>query len=114
MLRGALAAALTPLRDGGAALDEDAFRPYLEFLAAGGLDGLLALGTTGEGILLSVEERKRVAELYVAGPLPAIVHCGAQTTAATVELAGHAAALGAGGGAGVPPPYYPPGQEELP
>jgi dihydrodipicolinate synthase/N-acetylneuraminate lyase len=54
MLRGALAAAVTPLRDGGAALDEDLFGPYCDFLAAGGLDGLLALGTTGEGILLSV------------------------------------------------------------
>ena len=49
MLRGALAAAVTPLRDEGAALDEEAFRPYLEFLAAAGLDGILALGTTGRG-----------------------------------------------------------------
>src|SRR2546421_314914 len=34
MLRGALAAAVTPLRDGGEALDEDAFAPYVDFLAA--------------------------------------------------------------------------------
>jgi 4-hydroxy-tetrahydrodipicolinate synthase len=53
VLRGTLAAAVTPLREGGAALDEDAFGPYVEFLRAGGLDGILALGTTGEGILLS-------------------------------------------------------------
>ena len=51
MLRGAIAAALTPLREGGARLDEDAFGPYCDFLR--GLDGVLALGTTGEGILLS-------------------------------------------------------------
>src|ERR1044071_1477571 len=62
MLRGALAAAVTPLRDDGAALDEEAFRPYLDFLAAAGLDGILALGTTGEGILLSAAERRRVRE----------------------------------------------------
>src|SRR5919197_1581644 len=37
MLRGALAAAVTPLRDDGAALDEDAFRPYLDFLHAAGV-----------------------------------------------------------------------------
>src|ERR671931_560186 len=37
MLRGALAAAVTPLRDDGAALDEDAFRPYLDFLGAAGV-----------------------------------------------------------------------------
>jgi len=70
MLRGVLAAALTPLRDEGAALDEDAFRPYLDFLAAGGLDGILVLGTTGEGILLSAAERRRAAELFLEGPLP--------------------------------------------
>jgi dihydrodipicolinate synthase/N-acetylneuraminate lyase len=113
VVRGALAAALTPLREGGSRLDEEAFAPYLDFLAAGGLDGILALGTTGEGILLSVEERKRVAELAVAGPLPAIVHCGAQTTAATVELAEHAAAAGAAGVAAIGPPYYALDGDEL-
>jgi dihydrodipicolinate synthase/N-acetylneuraminate lyase len=106
MLRGALAAALTPLRDDGSALDEDAFEPYCAFLAAGGLDGLLALGTTGEGILLSVPERRRAAELFVAGALPVIVHCGAQTTADTVALAEHAAELGAAGVAVIGPPYF--------
>ncbi len=90
MLRGRLAAAVTPLRDGGAALDEAAFGPYVDFLAAGGLDGILALGTTGEGILLSTDERRRAAELFVeaaGGRLQVAVHCGAQTTADTVELA---------------------------
>jgi dihydrodipicolinate synthase/N-acetylneuraminate lyase len=106
MLRGVLAAALTPLRDEGAALDEEAFRPYVDFLAAGGLDGILVLGTTGEGILLSAAERRRAAELFLEGPLPTIVHCGAQTTAETVALAGHAAASGAAGVAVIGPPYY--------
>ncbi|HEY6835500.1 MAG TPA: dihydrodipicolinate synthase family protein [Gaiellaceae bacterium] len=106
MLRGALAAAVTPLRDDGAALDEEAFRPYLDFLAAGGLDGILALGTTGEGILLSAAERRRAAELFLDGPLPVIVHAGAQTTAETVALAKHAAASSAAGVAVIGPPYY--------
>lgn len=105
-LRGAIAAALTPLTEGGARLDEDAFEPYLDFLAAGGLDGVLAFGSTGEGILFSEAERKRGAELFVAGPLPAIVHCGAQTTAETVSLAAHAAELGAAGVAVIGPPYF--------
>src|SRR5690348_488128 len=113
MLRGTLAAALTPLREGGAALDEDAFGPYLEFLAAGGLDGILALGTTGEGILLSAAERRRAAELFLEGALPVIVHCGAQTTAETVALAEHAAASGAAGVAVIGPPYYALDHEAL-
>jgi dihydrodipicolinate synthase/N-acetylneuraminate lyase len=106
MVRGALAAAVTPLRDEGAALDEDAFGPYVEFLAAGGLDGVLVLGTTGEGILLSAAERRRAAELFLEGPLPVIVHCGAQTTAESAALAEHAAAVSAAGVAVIGPPYY--------
>jgi dihydrodipicolinate synthase/N-acetylneuraminate lyase len=105
VLRGAIAAALTPLREGGVRLDEDAFGPYCDFLR--GLDGVLALGTTGEGILLSAEERKRVTELFLAGGLKVIAHCGAQSTAGTVELAEHAAAAGVDGVAVIAPPYFP-------
>src|SRR5437899_6995461 len=101
-----LAAAATPLEDEGRALDEDAFAPLVEFLAAGGLDGILAMGTTGEGFLLSVEERKRAAELFGEGDLDVIVHAGAQTTADTVALAEHAAAAGATGVAVIAPPYF--------
>ncbi len=109
MIRGAFAAALTPLRDGGAALDEAAFEPYVDFLAAANMDGILALGTTGEGILLDTAERKRVAELFVgaaAGRLAVAVHCGAQSTADTVALAAHAAEIGADAVAVIPPPYF--------
>src|ERR671933_2025121 len=114
MLRGALAAALTPLRDGGSRPDEGAFEPYLEFLAAGGLDGILALGTTGEGFLLATDERRRALELFLGGPLPVIAHAGAQTTATTVALAEHAAAAGAAGVAVIAPPYYALDEDELP
>lgn len=102
----AYAAALTPLRDDGAALDEDVFAPYVEFLRAGGVDGILALGTTGEGILLGESERKRVVQLLLGGPLDVIVHAGAQTTRETVALAAHAAELGAAGVAVIGPPYF--------
>ena len=110
MLRGAIAAAVTPLRDEGRALDEDAVEPYVDFLRAGGVDGMLPLGTTGEGILLTVDERRRVAELFVAaadGRLQVAVHAGAQTTADTVSLAAHAAETGADAVAVIGPPYFP-------
>src|SRR6266516_7978975 len=101
-----LAAAATPLKDEARALDEDAFAPLLEFLAAGGMDGILALGTTGEGFLLSVEERMRAAALFQNGYLAVIVHAGAQTTADTVVLAEHAASIGSAGVAVIAPPYF--------
>ena len=100
------AAALTPLRDGGTTLAEEAVAPYAEFLERGGCEGVLALGTTGEGVLLSVPERKRVVELFVGGRLTVFAHCGAQSTRDTVELAEHAAAAGAQGVAVIAPPYF--------
>jgi dihydrodipicolinate synthase/N-acetylneuraminate lyase len=109
-LGGAFAASVTPLRDGGDALDEDAIPPVVEFLAAHGIAGILALGTAGEGILLSVGERRRAAEAFVEaarGRLQVIVHCGAQTTADTAALAAHAAGIGAAGVAAIGPPYFP-------
>lgn len=106
MERRALAAAATPLRNEGSALDEDAFGPLVGFLAAGGVDGILALGTTGEGILLSVDERRRAVELFLGAGLDVIVHAGAQTTADTVALAAHAAEAGAAGVAVIGPPYF--------
>jgi 4-hydroxy-tetrahydrodipicolinate synthase len=113
MPRRAIAAALTPLKDGGAALDEAAFGPYVAYLRDGGVDGVLALGSTGEGILLDVAERRRVLELFLAEPLPVIAHCGAQTTAATLELARHAAEAGASGVAVIAPPYFALDDEAL-
>jgi dihydrodipicolinate synthase/N-acetylneuraminate lyase len=116
MLRGALAAALTPLKDAGEALDEPAVAPYVDFLAAGGVDGLLALGTTGEGFLLPLEQRRRAAQLFVEagrGRLQVAVHCGAQSTWDTVELAAHAADIGADAIAVMAPPYYTLDEAEL-
>ena len=116
MLRGAIAAALTPLTGDGVAVDEAAFPGYVDFLAGHGLDGILALGTTGEGVLLSVDERRSVAERFheaAAGRLQIAVHCGAQTTADTVALAEHAAALGADAVAVIAPPYFAFDEDEL-
>lgn len=107
---------MTPLREAGAALDEDAFAPYVDFLAEGKLDGILALGTTGEGILLSTDERKRAAELFVEaakGRLQTAVHCGALTTADTVELARHAVDIRADAVAVIGPPYFAYDDEAL-
>jgi dihydrodipicolinate synthase/N-acetylneuraminate lyase len=106
--RPLIVAAVTPLRDGGTGIDEDAIGPYSAFLESHGADGAFVCGTTGEGILLTLEERRRVARAFRAelrGVL--IVHAGAQTTADTVSLAADAAELGADAVAVIPPPYFP-------
>jgi dihydrodipicolinate synthase/N-acetylneuraminate lyase len=113
MLRGALAATVTPLRDG--VFDAAAIPPYVDFLAGHGLDGVLALGTTGEGVLFSPVERRQIAAAWVdagRGRLQVAVHCGAQTTADTVSLAEHAAETGADAVAVIGPPYFALGEDE--
>ncbi|HXH97975.1 MAG TPA: dihydrodipicolinate synthase family protein, partial [Gaiellaceae bacterium] len=92
MLHGAIAATLTPLR--GGSFDPDAVGPYVDFLVGHRLDGILVLGTTGEGVLFSTEERREIAGAFLAagrGRLQVAIHCGAQTTADTVALSEHAA-----------------------
>jgi len=109
MLHGALAASITPLRNTGAEVDEDAFEPLVDFYVASGLDGIMALGTSGEGILLSTSERRLVADRFLQaadGRLQVAVHCGAQTTADTVALAMHAAEVGAAAVVVIGPPYF--------
>ena len=109
-LHGTLAASVTPLLSGGEGLDEDAFVPLVERYVAAGLDGILAFGTNGEGMLFSVEERRLGLRLFVkaaAGRLDVAAHCGAQTTADTVVLAADAADAGAAAVAVIGPPYFP-------
>ena len=102
-----IVAAVTPLADAGRRLDEAAIGPMVEFLEAHGANGLFACGTTGEGVLLSIEERRRAAAAFrVALRGRLIVHCGAQTTGDTVELAAHAREIGADAVGVIPPPYY--------
>ncbi|HEY4912588.1 MAG TPA: dihydrodipicolinate synthase family protein [Candidatus Dormibacteraeota bacterium] len=113
---GAIAASVTPLREGGDVVDVDAIGPLVEHLAAAGVDGILALGTTGEGILLNTTERRAAADAFVRARrrgLIVIVHCGAQTTAATVNLAAHAAEVGADAVAVIAPPYFAPDDAAL-
>jgi dihydrodipicolinate synthase/N-acetylneuraminate lyase len=103
-----IVAAATPLTDGGLDLDEAAVWPYVRFLTDGGADGVFACGTTGEGVLLGLEERKRAAVVFRAALRDTlIVHAGAQNTADTAGLAANAAEIGADGVAVIPPPYFP-------
>ena len=115
-LHGAIAASVTPLKDGGRTLDTMAFSPLTSFLAEGGVDGVLACGTTGEGMLLSVAERRTATELFIDNRpvgFQVAVHAGAQTTADTVALAAHAVEVGADAVAVIAPPYFPLDEEEL-
>ena len=108
-VHGTLAAAVTPLTGADGSIDADGIGGLVDFYARAGLDGILALGTTGEGILVSTDERRLAADEFVTSAhhrLAVVVHCGAQTTHDTIALAEHAAIHGADGVAVIPPPYF--------
>jgi 4-hydroxy-tetrahydrodipicolinate synthase len=108
-VHGTLAAAVTPLTGANGSIDADGIGGLVDFYAQAGLDGILALGTTGEGILFSMDERRLAADEFVTAShhrLAVVVHCGAQTTHETVVLAEHAAGHGADAVAVIPPPYF--------
>src|SRR5919112_4033113 len=114
MFRGALPALVTPFRDG--AVDEDAFVGLVERQIAGGVHGLVPVGTTGETSTLSHQEHRRVVELCVevaAGRVPVIAGAGSNSTDEAIMLVRHAKAVGAHAALVVAPYYNRPSQEGL-
>lgn len=102
---GIMPAVVTPFDENGG-FRREAFERLLERLYAAAIDGIYVNGQTGEGLLQPVEQRKRVAEAAV-GCSPkgktVIVHVGAYRTADALELARHAASIGAHAVASLPP-----------
>ncbi len=109
-LSGIIAAALTPLNNNGEDLAENQkFEQYYKFLLEREINGLLIGGTTGEGPILSLQERKHVAGLavsIVANQIPVIIHAGCNSTIETIELAQHAKSMRADGIAVISPYFY--------
>lgn len=88
--------------------DPAAQKEIVNFLV-GKVQGFYPCGTYGSGPLMSVEERKTVAELVideVNGRIPVILHVGGCSTRSVVDLAQHAEKAGADAVAAVPPIYY--------
>jgi 4-hydroxy-tetrahydrodipicolinate synthase len=114
LFKGVLPALVTPFRDG--AVDEDAFVRLVERQIAGGVHGLVPVGTTGESATLSHEEHRRVVELCIKtahGRVPVIAGAGSNSTAEAIELIRHAKTVGADGALVVTPYYNRPSQEGL-
>src|SRR3954447_2077906 len=111
---GVITALVTPFRND--AIDETALRRLVDEQIAGGVDGLVPVGTTGESPTLSYEEHIRVIEIVVQAAkkrVPIIAGTGSNSTKEAIELSLAAKKLGADGMLQVTPYYNKPSQDSL-
>ncbi|HMS37367.1 MAG TPA: dihydrodipicolinate synthase family protein [Arachnia sp.] len=101
-------ALVTPTR-ADESVDHDVLADIVDEQIARGVEGFYCCGSSGEALLLSLEERKAVVSTVtsaIAGRAPVIVHVGTISTTQTIELARHAQAHGAAAVSMIPPYYY--------
>jgi 4-hydroxy-tetrahydrodipicolinate synthase len=111
---GSLVAVATPFRSG--AFDEDAYRQQIKHLLDNGIDGLVPVGTTGEAVTLSAEERAQVVKVTVsaaAGKAPVVAGAGSNSTQEAIASVKMARDAGADGALIVTPYYNKPTQGGL-
>jgi 4-hydroxy-tetrahydrodipicolinate synthase len=112
--KGSITALVTPFKDG--AVDEAAFRSFINWQIQEGTNGLVPVGTTGESPTLSHTEHERVVEICVEeakGRVPVIAGAGSNSTAEAVAFSKHAEKIGADAVLIVTPYYNKPTQEGL-
>jgi len=113
-INGSVAAPFTPLKEDGS-LNLERVKEYADFLIRNKLAGAFICGSSGEGALLTREERMAVAEAWVeaAGDkLKVIVHTGGTNLTDQQTLAAHAQKIGAFGVAAMAPAFLPPRRNE--
>ncbi len=113
-LKGAYSALVTPFSNG--TVDEEAYRALIDWQIEKGIDGLVAVGTTGESATLSHDEHQKVIKICVEqakGKVPVIAGTGGNDTREAIELTKFAKSAGADVSLQVTPYYNKPSQEGL-
>lgn len=107
-LTGLIAATYTPMHEDGS-LRLEQVPPMVDLLERAGVNGLYVCGSTGEGMSLSGDERRAVAEAYVRaakGRFNTIIQVGHNSLAEARQLAAHAQAIGADVISAAAPSYF--------
>lgn len=113
--RGVFTVMITPL-DAGGAVDTGALAAFTDWQIRQNIHGLIPLGSTGEFLSLSEDERDAVIRTVVgtaAGRVPVLIGTGAEDTREAVRLSQKAQAMGADGVMIIPPFYSTPTDDEL-
>jgi dihydrodipicolinate synthase/N-acetylneuraminate lyase len=107
-IRGMVMPVPTPFLENGE-VDEKVFEELLDFYLASGINAFFINGSYGQGPAMSVEQRKRTAEIAVnrvKHRIPVMIHVGAVDPFTSSDLGKHARAIGADAVAIVGPYYY--------
>ena len=114
MFKGVFVAIVTPFKNGK--IDEEALRGLIDFQIAGGVDGIVPCGTTGESATLNHEEHDQVIRIAVdacKGKASVLAGTGSNSTQEAIQLSRNAKNAGADGLLQITPYYNRPNQEGL-
>ena len=109
-VKGLIAAPYTPIKNNGE-IDLNKISLYAEKLKKDSLSGVFICGTTGEGMFLTSNERKKIAEEWVkyqSDDFKIIVHVGTTSVVQSSDLANHAQKIGAFGTSSIGPIFLKP------
>ena len=116
MFRGSYTVAVTPFNATGDGVDLGALRAFLDWQIECRVPGVIMLGTTGEFLTISPEERRQIVQAtvdHVHGRMRVLVGTMDAYTPRAVAFSREAEALGADGLMIIPPYYYTPTDEEI-
>lgn len=113
MFQGVFTALVTPFEQDGS-IDERRLRDLVETQIAGGVAGLVPVGTTGESPTVDHRENIEIIRIVVEqanGRVPVIAGTGSNSTQEAIEMTARAKELGADASLQVAPYYNKPSQE---
>ena len=114
-MQGVVIAAITPMNQDGS-IDYKGVEDFAGYLVQSGVNCLYPNGTNGESLLLTKEEREKIAEIFVKvsnGRVPVFIQCGAMTTEEAASHAQHAVKIGADGIGVMTPAFFTMDEEGL-
>ncbi len=107
-MKGIFTALLTPFKD-DYSINEASLKKLVEFNLEKGINGFYVGGSTGEGLIMTSDERKevfRIVKEAAGDKVPLIAHCGSISTDEAISMAKTAEALGYDAVSAVAPLYY--------
>jgi 4-hydroxy-tetrahydrodipicolinate synthase len=114
--RGSYTVTITPFTEDGGAIDIPALERFLDWQVDVGVPGVIVLGSTGEFLTVSDDERTQLVEAtvrHINGRIPVLVGTMNAYTQNAVRYSREAEALGADGLMIAPPYYYTPTEQEI-